>query len=349
MSDKKSLFIKNIIDTPSELLGKTSPFHNHMVLDRGRCEELTRIPGKTTAIIPTYNSSIDCFMWSIFSLLLRSSDNLEQIIVCINGPDERTGDPTNQDNKQAFLEDLRRLKWNGKDMPLTINRIWSRIGHGESVEGAIPWVHTEAYTLLHDDVIVTNPTWAEETFTILQDDSVAAVYSPPCLGVFVSTYDEDYGKKLNLPHVNTPFITCKKALIKERWTGYHVDTEFNLDELGLTEEFVKFHEGVIATKEHDRGARFRPHETHSCLSVDFGGWVFYQIKSDKYKLVPVRMVEHILSMSWNERKHNLKAHQEHIVDLEMELINTPEYWQIYKKYKTFNSFTQEYDYKGSVV
>jgi hypothetical protein len=33
-----------------------------------------------------------------------------------------------QDKKQKFLEELRNMKWEDRDMPLTVIRAWSRIG-----------------------------------------------------------------------------------------------------------------------------------------------------------------------------------------------------------------------------
>jgi len=337
------MFIKNVIDDGFE----ESDFHKHMILNRKACEDLSLVSDKTTAIIATYQSQIDCLMWAVFSLLLRSSGNLEHLIVCINGPDSRTGDTSVQDTKQEFLEDLRSLKWNDRDMPITIARVWSRIGHGEAIEMAIPWVHTKAYTLLHDDMIVTNPAWAEESMQLLENEEVAAVYNPPILGSIVSTYNFQGAKKLNLPHINTPMVTCKKALIKERWTGYHVNKEFNIKKDLSEKEFRRFYKGLLAKYPEKFDANFE----YDCLSQDFGSWVFYQLKSERYKLIPKRMAEHLLSMSWHPQDAKLKAARPHIASLEMELINYPEYWELYKKYKTYDLFTnsRKINYEGTIA
>lgn len=94
--------------------------HPHMLLDVGECEQNSSLYRKITAIIPSFSAPLECLLWSVFSLLTRSQpgDKLEHIIVSINGPDKRTGDPALQDKKQAFLEELRNLKWAHRDMPL---------------------------------------------------------------------------------------------------------------------------------------------------------------------------------------------------------------------------------------
>src|SRR6516162_7350459 len=126
-----------------------------MILTRCGYESKGLLPGKTTVVMATSQSRIECLMWSMFSLLLRSTPGLEHIIVAINGPDPRTGDPGLQDAKQSFLGELRNTRWQASgrdcDMPLTVIRTWSRVGHSQATDGALPWVHTEFYTLMHDD------------------------------------------------------------------------------------------------------------------------------------------------------------------------------------------------------
>jgi hypothetical protein len=78
-----------------------------MVIDIDEAVESTHVAEKITVIYPTYQAPIECLLWSTFSLLLRAKvkDLIEHFMVVINGPDKRTGDPTNQDQKQAFLEE----------------------------------------------------------------------------------------------------------------------------------------------------------------------------------------------------------------------------------------------------
>ena len=107
------------------------------------CERLSLIPKKICAIVPTFSCPMNCFMWAIFSLFLRSDPReLEHVIVGINGPDSRDPNPDGcplQDRKQCFIEDLRNIgAWNhpGTFNPgaITLIRTWSRIGHAQMME-----------------------------------------------------------------------------------------------------------------------------------------------------------------------------------------------------------------------
>ena len=155
------------------------------------CEKAMK-PG-ITAIISTSQSHPKLFALSLLSLICNSEqveEGLEHIIVCINGPDERTGSTENQDIKQRFLEDLRSLDFFIKDkstgkilkkvpMPLTINRVWSRVGHGECLDSAISWVHTKNYLLMHDDVFVLKPAWEKQVNKSLDESNTAFIVQRP--------------------------------------------------------------------------------------------------------------------------------------------------------------------------
>ncbi|NIQ15033.1 MAG: hypothetical protein GTO02_11780, partial [Candidatus Dadabacteria bacterium] len=99
-----------------------------------------------------------------------------------------TGDPTNQDKKQEFLEELRKLQWwrvqepkHKRDMPITVMRVWSRIGHPESVEMALPWVHTDAFLIMHDDIIITKHNWLKEVKEKFYDNPDVVIAHTPNL------------------------------------------------------------------------------------------------------------------------------------------------------------------------
>src|SRR5262252_1288317 len=161
----------NRFNEPTSNLRRKSSVHKHMAATIDECVEMSHLKHKITAVIPTSTAPVNCLMWSVFSLLLRTQvdDLLEHFCVCINGPDERTGDPTIATTKQRFLEELRDLEWCHPDrpnvrrpMPLTVIRVWSRVGHSEPMQMALPWVHTDAYLLLHDDVFIRNANWTRQ-------------------------------------------------------------------------------------------------------------------------------------------------------------------------------------------
>jgi hypothetical protein len=70
--------------------------HPHMFLTEQEACELSLIPG-ISVIIPTYNNNPRLFALSFLSVLVNSSNELNHIIVSINGTDQRTGDTENQD------------------------------------------------------------------------------------------------------------------------------------------------------------------------------------------------------------------------------------------------------------
>lgn len=318
--------------------------HPHMIFDIDECEQYSSQPDKTTAIVTTSQAPINFLMWNVFSFLLRSkmNDFLEHITVCINGADRRTGDPSLQDTKQKFLEELRDLKWRkldgtSKDMPLTIIRVWSRIGADQSVEMGTAWCHTDSYLLTHDDSIVLDHGWESEVVSKLYSDpKVATVYCDQELQGFLSS-DKFHGDwKLNIPHMNSiHFMAVKKAAIAKagvRWAGFHFHKEFDLNEIVNTPELFEFY------KDHIRQPQTQ--ETYSWVSQDFGAWMHYRLKQEGYHSVPFEkeLVHHFKSASWGGSEYvaevvNRTEAQKHIAKLEEELTNYPEYLELYNKYK----------------
>ena len=173
------------------------------------------VKNKITAIISTYDMPLPVLAWTVFALLLKTRPNhiLEHIIVNITGPDPRCGDVTLQNNKEQFLSELRALKWhwaeepdNIKDMPITIMRTWSRVGHGHAIESTIPWVHTEAFLLLHDDVIVEKNWDATIEQSFLMHDDIAAAICYPMLMDTMHKEEENNRKYLHL--------SCSQSLFR---------------------------------------------------------------------------------------------------------------------------------------
>jgi len=333
--------------------------HPHMIFDLEECEQLSSVPNKTTFIITTGQADINFLMWSVFSVLLRSKVNgfMEHINVSINGPDSRCGDPTIQNKKQAFLEELRNLKWQSeidgpsRDMPLTIIRVWSRIGAEQAVEMAIPWVHTDSYTYIHDDTIWLTKNWEPLVMDELYKDKVALVYSTIILDrINWSKYNDK--PKLNFPHTISPCMICRKPALAKcgvRWTGYHIENEFVLKEkIKDMKEFLNTH-----LPESDKRPTFRLgyanydvwNQNFEYLSYDIGSWIYYTLKKEGYSINPVPglNVHHFGSMSWAADSPTRSGatlfdkrifdSQQYIQELENEIKQFPQYWNLYSKFK----------------
>lgn len=260
-------------------------------------EEKTLLPGKITAIVPTSTAKIEFLQMAIASLLERSNpDHLEHIICVINGPDSRTGDTTTQDEKQIFLENLRNQTWHGRSMPLTVQRVWSRIGHAQSLEMAIPWVHTEYYLSMHDDVIITNQNWTDIGLKNFANNPNLAIQVKEKLCCLLQVSDYKGLPHLCLPHLTSFFSLCRKSIMTEvgcRWIGYHVEEKFRAD----CEELMKFHYPDITQI---------PDIEYNSLSQDIGVWVRAKLKEGGYDIeetLPKDVCAHFGQMSWCHSDH----------------------------------------------
>jgi len=319
-----------------------------MLLDIDEAVELTRLEKKITTIIPTSAAPIECFMWSIFSWLLRADpkDYIEHFIVVINGPDKRTGDPTIGDKKQAFLEELRNLKWwrtdkpqNKKDMPLTVMRAWSRIGHPEAVEMAVPWVHTEAYLITHDDVFIIKDNWLRDTDKAFWDrPEVAISYGTP----FMMCCQQDSAMHQNkhllrFPHLLCAFLLCKKKILSKlgsSWCGYSIKTDPFLlkDKVGDVAAFKKYYADLQLNDNPSQ-----EEQPYEFISMEMGAWHFYNAVQAGYKFSQLdqNMLIHLGAMSWEVdtgKKRRIEHYQDEIFKLEQLIYRHPEYSRLYLKY-----------------
>jgi hypothetical protein len=258
-------------------------------------------------------------------LLLRSEvgGDLEHIIVSINGPDSRTGDTTIQDKKQAFLEELRERKWGYRDMPLTVSRTWSRLGHAQSLDAAIPWVHTAAYLAMHDDTIVIRPKWESLLRHFWENPEVAIAYAPPLL-VAQAVRDKFNDEPiLVLPHLNTTFLLCKKHVATKlgvKWSGYHTKHSFDVDQ-----EFVDSYKEISYNDLHGH---------YEWLSHDIGALAYNRLSP--YKRLPlVETVAHLTAMSWQTTRSAEMVREEFksvLLPLEAEIKASP-YADLWEKYQ----------------
>lgn len=321
--------------------------HPHMVFDLEECEQLSSLNKKTTFIITTCQASINLLMWSIFSVILRSKVGgfLEHINVAINGPDSRTGDPSLQDRKQSFLEELRNLDWRNnlssenKSFPLTVIRAWSRIGAEQSLEMAIPWVHTDSYIYMHDDAIWLKKDWEDDLVNELYQDDVAVLCGQDFKINMLSSKSWNGLQKLNFPHTHSSCMVVKKPILTKlglKWSGYHFESNFTVeDKVNNLKEFLSV---------HNPGVTLLPSsQSYNCASYDIGAWVYYILTREGYKVIPSANVSvyHFGSMSWfvqrPKNRHEFFTRMNrakiHIESLEQEIKSIPEYWEVYTKYK----------------
>lgn len=313
--------------------------HPEMAYSLSELETARLIPNKTTVIIPTSEASMEAFMWAVFSLLLRTPPDgrMEHFMVAINGPDRRTGDPDLQNKKQAFLEELRETRWEssdgtfGKDMPISIIRAWSRVGHAESVEMCIPWVHTEFYTLMHDDVIVLNPKWCRCMDFIKS--------TPDCMLSFhkglLVTGVEGWGDALLMPHPSTHFTTVHKPTATEiglDWHAFYYKTDFCPAD---HKDFCKYHRTKGQLRE-----QFIT-KTFNAINYEIGAWAYYKMEENgkTYVQVPEDTVFHIRSLTHTSEDGKfrlMEAGKSHIAKIERDIMRHPVYGPMYQKYKPRN-------------
>jgi hypothetical protein len=306
-----------------------------------QCEDLTLVPGKVCAIIPTSTAPIQNLVWSVLSLLLRSDPGvLDHIIVGINGPDSRTGDPSLQDLKQSFVEDLRSMKWKGRDMPITLVRTWSRIGHAQTLEQCIPWAHTEFYISMHDDVVVLDKDWCSSLKHFANNDHICITSGEP---IFRGLFSDEF-QGLHLPHFNSIFTLCKKSKMKSinaSWVGYHIPIDFYIDNLWNYEDFLNWNKrkGLSSMDVSPQASPNLPSKEnkYKFLSVDIGGCFIPEIMNKNLKIGRFNedSILHLSSMSWrdeNWKNERFEFSKRNISKLEKDIIEDATYCEIYEKY-----------------
>lgn len=319
--------------------------HPTMVFSRKDVALRTLTPGAFTPVIATCQADIRLLASALFSLLLRTTaDRLAHVMVLINGPDDRTGDPGPQDRKQAFLEDLRRCKTpGGKDMPLTVIRVWSRVGHSELCDMAVPWVTSLYYVLMHDDVLILDPQWPAHALNQLSSPPVALVSARPALlcpaGRPVSALPHGNGRILRLPHLNTCFLVVDKARLaglRTEWTGRHTP----VSPPAIAEHLVNVPEWVEYYSRHggvDSDVSQSPEQPVHAVSHDVGAWVYQDMCANGYEvaLLPDNTINHVGAASWDAAvSSRMGAHHAHYAKLESELRAHPALWSVYSRHCT---------------
>ena len=328
--------------------------NSHTLLSECECEKITKITNKTTAIIPTFNCSINTFMRCIFSLLLRSDPEvLHHFIVGINGGYNRDKDnpPDLQDKKQNFLEELRNLNWRDVKnswsipMPITITRTWSRLGHSQMVEQCIAWVHTEYYLLMHDDILILNSNWTEEAKSFFNNKNAIVKIAAPMLCCWEMQKD---GMYLKMPHItSTDFILCNLPLMKKinaDWTGYHVPFKFKIDNLTSSSRFLDYwrDKKLLFNKKNPlHKNNYDPDTEFGFISLDIGSFLLPKILNSDYEVEKFTRgtIKHFGKGSWVFQDVNTRKKE--ALSLELELTNYPEYRALYDKYKDSEPFSHQ--------
>lgn len=317
------------------------------------CEEMTLIPKKVCAIMPTFSAPMNCFMWAVFSLMLRSDPReLEHLIVGINGPDSRDPNPAGcplQDKKQAFIEDLRNVStWDHPGMfnpgAITLIRTWSRIGHSQMLEQCINWVHTEFYLSIHDDVVVLDKDWGKSVADFKDERLVAKTCSGGTgLGAVLLRRMQKVGNTFELPHFNTIFTLCSKPrmrMINANWVGYHMKKKFRISDFTDYDEFMERHKELGSMEVLHPELSIKTDQEYEACSMDIGTFVYSQIARNNMKVSEFapETIRHFEAVSWRNQAAAYGTHQE-IKDLEAEIAKIPEYQTIYLKYKEWKNPT----------
>lgn len=244
---------------------------------------------KISIIIPTGQAPVQTLEWSLFSLIANSDlSQIEQIIVSINGPDQRTGETSLQDEKEALCHKL-----NGLGYPITTIRSWSRVGISEAICLALPLITTPYYLLMHDDVIVLSKEWQTEAEQIKDFN---AVVLPPVLSQKLATapYHVDRHPKNNttityLPAINTAFSLFRTE-DNLHWQQYLLQVK-NLDvDLCSINDFYKirpqkyvlladenFTNNIETLTRLERFAHFNPER----VQFNCGAWAEYFLTDKK--------------------------------------------------------------------
>ncbi len=328
-----------------------------MILPIEECVENTTIKNKVTFIVPTYNSPMKTTMLSVLSVLLNATKDgpFEHICVCIAGPDDRTADTSLQDKKQSFLEDVRDLGWKPKDSnemksaPVTVTRVWSRLGWAETIDMATPWVHTAGFVVMHDDVFLKDSKWEEELkLNFFSNDKVALAYpnelkewclSPsqkPC--EFIA-HNGLYAFKM--PNLQTEFLAVKTkwyAKTNRKLNGYTFPREddlfeFYLDE--LDEECIEYYKKYAFDN-----VPLQTIEPYNYVFQEIGAWLYYQMCQEglEFRKIDSEIITHLklgglgLGNSNEERRRKILSHfNKQILETENKVLDSM-YAPVYKKY-----------------
>ena len=233
------------------------------LLTEAQCEKLSNKPN-VTALIVTSDLPISNFVQCVLSLLVNSTDILDRLIVAI------AGNGITQRKKEDFLERLSAVS----KIPLTVIKTTDALKYGRALDQLIPCVETECYLVIHDTMMVANPTWENEATLFLNNEKAIV----QVLGHVSNTLED--GESLKLPALNTSFTLCKKSLIRDlgaTWTDYDVPLKFNIGNLVNFKEFTKCH--MVSRRNPPLEER-----TYDSLKIGVGSFVFQKIRESDYEI-----------------------------------------------------------------
>lgn len=293
------------------------------------CERVHLLKDKISAVVPTFSSPMNCFVRSIFSLILRSDPSiLHHVFISINGPDFREGGNELQDKKQSFVEDLRSAKWPGKGFnpgAITLTRTWSRIGHSQALEQCIPWIDTEYYLSMHDDVLVMDQSWCNLDDFHQNEKMVMKTWGGCLAGRLKNS-----GPRLDMPHLNTIFTLCRKPIMTSLgagWLGFSLTLPFKVSDYIDIKVLEENHRKLDSMGFGTSLGRDR----YESISLDIGSFLFSRICARGLDIGRFHhtVVRHFESSSWRPRGHFKTPEVE---ELEAEIMSVDSYWEIYKRY-----------------
>ncbi len=256
---------------------------------------------KISIIIPTHMLPIERLLWTVFSLLAYSDPEgvIEEIIVSICGPDERTGDPLLQNLKCMFVEDLQKTLWKGKRLvPISYCRTWSRLAFGANIETAMPLCKTNNVFILNDDTFIINSAWENDVRKFLTSGNAWANVGPHFAGDL--GHSENDGKwQLHLPRIHMRSLIFKKDVVSKlgvRFFGYYARQNFNLAETVNIEKFLAYY--------HKTPEQFQAKEEYMALLAEEGAWAKYLFEQDglEHGVLNHLYFKQIVDLSWHEDK-----------------------------------------------
>jgi len=172
---------------------------------------------KITVIIATATAPFEFFVQAILSLILRTKvESLDQIIVSINGPDNRTGDETLQTSKEQFAKELNDLGY-----PVTVIRTWSRLDSSRPFQMCLPLVRTKYYLFMQDDLIITNPSWLDEALDLFENKKCSVVMSGQRIARRIHAhFPNDELSIIDFFAMNMAFVMVDGDACPDTWVSY---------------------------------------------------------------------------------------------------------------------------------
>jgi hypothetical protein len=223
-------------------------------------------------------------------------------------------------------------------MSLTVQRVWSRIGHPSMTDSAVAHVHTRYYIACHDDIIIKNSSWCKDARKHFTDDNVVACYGDD----YEKPYNKEVladgfqmaplrqtvaadGRAIGLTQPKNWFVVCDKPKLMQinaRWGAYHARTRVD-----------KIPENVIKQDNANKVAFSGPFDV---VSSDAGALLYYKIREAGYATKQLNdCLIHFGGMSWLREKlyERFFSRTKYVSNFEKELEEYPILMKIYNKHK----------------